>query len=207
MMCHLKIALKEKIEEVKPIPEPEPEPEPVIVRPVRKRNKFILPEGPNFETQITSNFSNTSDQSVAPPVSGGLWTDDDLADLIRLVKKYPPGSAKRWENIAETLGRSVAEVTYMSNKMKENAYRMPSDEPEEVMPIKVKQKTKKEVEISDGVKKWSQEQQKCLEDALARFSKGHMDRWDRIAEHVPEKTKVSLLLERVMELSRKGSSE
>lgn len=187
---YLKTTLKEKIEEAQTVPEPEPEPEPITVKPVRKRNKFILPEGPNFETQTTS-FMNKSEQVATPPISGGLWTDDDLAELIRLVKKYPQGAAKRWESIADALGRSVAEVTYMSNKMKENGYRMPSDEPEEIVPIKVKQKTKKEVDVSDNVKKWSQEQQKCLEDALAKFPKGCNDRWDRIAEHVPEKSKVS----------------
>lgn len=189
-MGYLKTTLKEKIEEVQIVSEPEPEPEPVITKPARKRNKFVLPEGPNFEIQRTSNNSIKSEQTVAPPVSGGLWTDDDLAELIRLVKKYPQGSTRRWENIAEALGRSVAEVTYMSNKMKENGYRMPSDEPEEVVPVKVKQKTKKDLETGDSVKKWSQEQQKSLEDALAKFPKGCTDRWDRIAEHVPEKTKV-----------------
>lgn len=187
-MGYLTTTIKEKIEEVQVVPEPEPEPEPVVVKPARKRNKFVLPEGPNFEIQTTSNQSSRS-EPVAPPVSGGFWTDDDLAELVRLVKKFPQGSSKRWENIAEALGRSVAEVTFMSNKMKENGYRMPSDEPAEVVPVKVKQKTKKEID-ADSVKKWSQDQQKCLEDALAKFPKGCTDRWDRIAEHVPEKTKV-----------------
>lgn len=189
-MGYLKMTIKEKIEEAQTVPEPEPEPEPIVVKPARKRNKFIVPEGPNFETKTTSNIVKSLEQTVTPPVSGGLWTDDDLVELIRLVKKFPQGSSKRWENIAEALGRSVAEVTYMSNKMKENGYRMPSDEPE-VVPVKVKQKTKKDVDVDDSVKKWSQDQQKCLEDALARFPKGCSDRWDRIAEHVPEKTKVS----------------
>lgn len=76
--------------------------------------------------------------------------------------------------------------------MKENGYKMPSEQEEEQPQIKVKQKTKKEVDLGDNIKKWDQEQQKCLEDALARYPKGCADRWDRIAEHVPNKTKASV---------------
>lgn len=61
-------------------------------------------------------------------ISGGLWTDDDLAELVRLVKKYPGGSAERWERIAETMGRSVPEVTHMAAKLKENCYKIPGQE-------------------------------------------------------------------------------
>lgn len=189
----IKTAVEQKIEEANRPPTPEPEPIPTRIRTARKRNKFVVPEGPNFEVPSTNTNTRESGSCVPPPpMSGGLWTDDDLTELIRLVKKFPQGSSRRWENIAEALGRSVPEVTYMSNKMKENGYRMPSEQEEEVQ-VKVKQKTKKDVDLSDDVKKWSQVQQKALEDALARFPKGCTDRWDRIAEHVPDKSKASII--------------
>lgn len=37
---------------------------------------------------------------------------------------------------------------------------------------------------------WSQKQQKSLETALAVYTKGCSERWERIAKAVPEKTKV-----------------
>lgn len=37
---------------------------------------------------------------------------------------------------------------------------------------------------------WSQEQQRCLEKALKEITKEIPNRWDRIAEQVPNKTKV-----------------
>ncbi|XP_023021514.2 uncharacterized protein F54F2.9 [Leptinotarsa decemlineata] len=189
----IKSAVEQKIEEVKRVPTPEPE-EPVRIKTVRKRNKFVVPEGPNFEIQSNATNKTTYESSaVAPPVSGGLWTDDDLAELIRLVNKFPQGSPRRWEKIAEALGRSVPEVTYMSNKMKENAYRLPSEQ-EEVQEVKVKQKTKKEIDLGDGVLKWGQDQQKALEDALLKFPKGCTDRWDRIAEHVSGKSKEECMM-------------
>lgn len=57
--------------------------------------------------------------------SGGLWTDDDLTELIRLVKKYPGGTPARWETIAESMQRSVTDITFMAAKMKEKGYRLP----------------------------------------------------------------------------------
>lgn len=129
-------------------------------------------------------------QPAAPVITGGLWTDDDLAELVRLVKKYPGGSAERWERIADAMCRSVPEVTHMAAKLKENCYKIPGQEPEQpavVEPPK-KVKTRKAEESSSG--NWSQTQQKALENALAKHPKGGAgDRWQKIANTVPGKTK------------------
>lgn len=58
-------------------------------------------------------------------LAGGLWTDEDLIELVRLVKKYPGGTPARWDVIAEMMNRSVTEITFMAAKMKENGYRVP----------------------------------------------------------------------------------
>ncbi|KAH1015555.1 hypothetical protein HUJ05_013263 [Dendroctonus ponderosae] len=190
----IKTAVTQHIEEATK-PAPEPVVEPVKVKTVRKRNKFIVPEGPNFEIASSKVSEEKSTHStVPPPITGGLWTDDDLDELIRLVKKFPQGSSKRWENIAEALRRSIPEVTFMANKMKENGYRLPSEKEEDVIPLKVKQKTKKDVDVGDNIKKWSQVQQKALEEALPKYPKGVLDRWDKIADHVPGKTKEECMM-------------
>ncbi|XP_075969963.1 uncharacterized protein F54F2.9 [Anticarsia gemmatalis] len=129
-------------------------------------------------------------QSTAPVISGGLWTDDDLAELVRLVKKYPGGTAERWERIAETMCRSVPEVTHMAAKLKENCYKIPGQEPEQPVVVEPpkKVKTRKTEEVSAG--NWSQTQQKALEAALAKYPKGGAgDRWQKISNAVPGKTK------------------
>lgn len=79
----------------------------------------------------------------------------------------------------------------MAHKLKENCYKLPSEQEEEIQ-IKVKVKTKKEIDVSNSITNWSQDQQKSLEEALAKYPKGCLDRWDRIAEHVAGKTKVNL---------------
>ncbi|XP_053625209.1 dnaJ homolog subfamily C member 1 [Plodia interpunctella] len=125
-----------------------------------------------------------------PVISGGLWTDDDLAELVRLVKKYPGGSSERWERIAEAMGRAVPEVTHMAAKLKENCYKLPGQEASEPPPLEPvkKVKTRKTEEVPAG--NWSQSQQKALETALAKHPKGGAgDRWQKIAAAVPGKTK------------------
>lgn len=57
--------------------------------------------------------------------ASGFWTDEDLTELVRLVKKYPGGTPARWEVIAEMMNRTVTEITFMAAKMKENGYRVP----------------------------------------------------------------------------------
>ncbi len=53
----------------------------------------------------------------------GPWTDEDLTELAKLMKKYPVGTTERWEKIAEALNRSVTEVTHFARKLKDNAFR------------------------------------------------------------------------------------
>jgi DnaJ family protein C protein 1 len=193
----IKTAVAQQIEEATKPPPPPEEPEVrVRLKAVRKRNKgFVLPEGPNFETTFHTSGDNSGSSAPPPTSSGGLWTDDDLAELIKLVKKYPGGTSGRWETIAEVMGRSIPEVTYMANKMKENCYKLPNEQDEEPVQVKVKQKTKKEVTGEDeNVKKWSQTQQKALEDALAKYPKGCAERWDKISDCVPDKTKEECMM-------------
>ena len=51
-----------------------------------------------------------------------MWTDDDLAKLTKLMKRYPGGTNDRWEKIGDVLERFPWEVTKMAQKVKDNAY-------------------------------------------------------------------------------------
>ena len=53
-----------------------------------------------------------------------IWTDQDLAKLARLMKKYPAGTPDRWDRIAETLERLPWEVTKMASKVKEVGFQV-----------------------------------------------------------------------------------
>lgn len=49
-------------------------------------------------------------------------------------------------------------------------------------------------EQAPGSGGWTQKQQKSLETALACYTKGCAERWERIAKAVPGKTKVKILV-------------
>lgn len=148
-------------------------------------------------------------------MSGGFWTDEDLTELIRLVKKYPGGAGSRWNTIAESMNRSVQEVTFMAAKMKENGYRIPGQSDsvaenlvQESQQAQRKEKVKKSatgattVLAAGGEKSmlipetnWTQEQQRALEAAIVKYRKtAGGDRWQKIANSVPEKTKEECLV-------------
>lgn len=145
-------------------------------------------------------------------VSGGFWTDEDLTELIRLVKKYPGGAGSRWNTIAESMNRSVQEVTFMAAKMKENGYRIPGQTDsvaeslvQESQQAVRKEKVKKSSTTAAGPSNeksmlvpetnWSQEQQRALEAAIVKYRKtAGGDRWQKIANSVPEKTKEECLV-------------
>ena len=94
----------------------ESEPE-VLSKGPRRRRNFMIPQV-NNESKLNGDclneMSGKSDEikqeTQSYPIKGGLWTDDDLSDLIKYVNKYPPGMNKRWEKIAEVMNRSVGEV-------------------------------------------------------------------------------------------------
>lgn len=128
-------------------------------------------------------------------MSGGFWTDEDLAELTRLTKKYPNGTLSRWEVIADHMNRSVQEVTFMAAKLKEPGQR-PTDSVAEAIIQDAKKKEKKTatIEKPQSEAAWNQDLQKLLETAIVKYPKTTVgDRWQKIANTVPGKTKEECL--------------
>lgn len=105
----------------------ESEPEPAGGRVARRRRAGFSPK--EYSAGETSGaasefkretFRTNTDVYEKPKVvaGGGLWTDDDILELIKLVKKYPGGTPDRWEKIADTMSRTVGEVTHMAKKVR-----------------------------------------------------------------------------------------
>lgn len=167
--------------------------------PRRRKPKFAPPEVLATEDKLqqdlnaapssvsADDLSAQEEDSIASYVSGGLWTDDDLAELARQVKRYPQGTPQRWEKVAAAMHRPAAEVAHMAKKLKEDGYRPPQIIAEE-QPRKTK--TRAAEAPLPAASEWSQPQQKALENALTKFPKGGSgDRWEKIAKCVPGKTK------------------
>ncbi|XP_012282512.1 dnaJ homolog subfamily C member 1 [Orussus abietinus] len=171
----------------------EVEPEPIPRGPKRRRAAFTPQERQGEDARQLHEKENNRSNHVyeKPKLTGGLWTDDDLAELIHLVKKYPGGTTDRWEKIADTMNRTVAEVTHMAKKIKDEGLK-PGQAADEVPAFSEEpsRKIKTRGESSEPATEWSQEEQRALEAALIKYPKGNsIDRWERIATCVEGKSK------------------
>lgn len=195
--------ITEKLKKKEQVEEEESSEEEVVVpvreRGPRRRKGFQLPEMKDSDKKPQDINKNVTIKPKDEPkiIYGGIWTDDDFADLIRLMKKFPQGTQERWEKIGEAMHRPVNEVAHMAHKLKDEAFKpIPKQEEEkkEEEPKKVKTKGGKTGDDVDD-SAWNQVQQKAFEQALAAYPKGSAgDRWEKIAKLVPGKTKEECML-------------
>lgn len=173
----------------------EPEPEPVPRGPRRRRPVFTPQEQNtnNINDTLNNKKENirTNNINEKPKMCGGLWTDDDIIELIKYVKKFPGGTQDRWEKIADAMNRTVNEVTYMAKKIKDEGLKPKQNSDDVQVDVQIKKVKTRAIDNDDNVTDWSQEQQKALESALIKYPKsGSADRWEKIASCIEGKTKV-----------------
>lgn len=186
---------KKKQEEEEALAQENEQPEPEITsRGVRKRRSGFTPQernSSNFKEPVKKESCDyTNHVSEKSTISGGLWTDNDILELIKYVKKYPGGTPERWEKIASVMNRTVVEVTHMAKKVKDEGLKPVESIEEEVVAEERPKKIKTRSENTVSTVEWSQEQQKALEAALTKHPKGtSVDRWEKIANCVEGKTK------------------
>lgn len=122
--------------------------------------------------------------------------------MLKAIVKFPAGSSNRWINIAEFVGRTANDCIQMEKQMKQtitssNHSSLNSSTwsgiQKRTVNITEEPTTRFPEDENESVDSWTQEQQKCLEKALKEIGKEISNRWDRIAEQVPNKTKVRLI--------------
>lgn len=115
-----------------------------------------------------------------------------------MVNKYPPGVSDRWQKVSKAMQRPVSEVAFMANKLKQDGYKIinPSEKNDEVIPEESKKlKTRGTENLESNNSSWTQIQQKALENALIKFPKQSTEnRWEKISNCVPNKTKVIIII-------------
>ena len=135
------------------------------------------------------------------------WDEEELRMLEKALAKFPVGTAKRWDQVtAYVRTRTVDEVTVMvKERQGMSAARLKASED-----FKAGQKKRAEVTssldlrdhaftdvqvniVKEGGDKekgeWSEEQEQALVKALKEVSKEVVERWERISEIVPGKSK------------------
>ncbi|BES96861.1 DnaJ domain [Nesidiocoris tenuis] len=193
--CWIRDYFRERAQQTELPPEEESEEEVVTYVPrergPRRRKGFNLPEVKENDDKapIAKSEQKNEPKEEKVPLSGGLWTDDDLLDLIRLMNKFPPTTSDRWVRIGYAMKRHPMEVSHMAHKIKDQGFKpKPKVELEPIVTEPKKVKTRAKLDVEDSV--WSPIQQKALEAALAAHPKGSTsDRWARIAAAVPGKSK------------------
>jgi len=138
-------------------------------------------------------------------LSAGDWSDEEMQILIKAVNLFPAGTVSRWEVIAEYLSIHVKSGSskkprQIINKVKSLKKMDPS------MKEEVNKKAFEKFEKAhsggqamdnpskreDGGAKdrpWTAEEQQLLEQSLKKIPASTPERWDRIAEAVPTRTK------------------
>jgi len=161
--------------------------------------------------QMTNKSSESGKNKV-----GVDWGTEELQLLIKSVNLFPAGTVNRWEVCAEFINqhsnnvRSAKEVLAKAKEMQSGNFAMSSLKAEvNKLAYENSQKGQKQ-EVLDRVNKesegskrldtpadmmgintspWAAEEQKLLEQALKTFPASTPERWDRIAEAIPNRSK------------------
>eukprot|EP00096_Caligus_rogercresseyi_P011468 TRINITY_DN4510_c0_g1_i2.p1 TRINITY_DN4510_c0_g1~~TRINITY_DN4510_c0_g1_i2.p1 ORF type:complete len:499 (+),score=199.38 TRINITY_DN4510_c0_g1_i2:50-1546(+) len=88
-----------------------------------KRKRVYREEAPDLVRDIRV---KEAEKVFSQPANAlQIWSDEDLARLAKLMKKFPGGVSDRWERIAEVMERLPWEVTKMAQKVKGMGYAVP----------------------------------------------------------------------------------
>ena len=146
-------------------------------------------------TNGTSSSSTTTSNSKIP------FTKDEMSALAKGVKKFPPGGANRWDQIANYINnvcrpetprtREECIETFNQNKVSKpsNSSRNGTSNPTTTTSSSSAAGTKNATSNNDD--DWTEEQDKQLQSGLATFpaSMDKNERWTSIAKGVTGKTK------------------
>ncbi|PSN53630.1 DnaJ subfamily C member 2 [Blattella germanica] len=143
------------------------------------------------------------------------WSHEQLQLLIKAVNMFPAGTSQRWEVVAnfinqhstgEIVTRTAKEVLakakdlqssdYSRNSLKTNANKKAYDnfEKEQKNNVEVSGATSERFDSpaeqqGSKTEPWTAMEQKLLEQALKTYPPSTPERWDRIAECLPSRTK------------------
>lgn len=163
------------------------------------------------ETQTNKqNASQSSDKGVS-----STWSKEDVQTLIRAVNLFPAGTVQRWEAVTNFINQhnsslpgakatrnkkdvlaKVKELQSTSSEiLKEsiNKNAFDSFEKEKKANLSVSSEASERVETSASAP-WTSEEQQLLEQALKTYPSGSAERWDRIADCIPNRSKKECML-------------
>merc|ERR1712112_74103 len=162
------------------------------------------------ERKAEAEMTNKS-EGVAKGKSGCEWSTEELQLLIKAVNLFPAGTNARWEVCAEFINqhskeaasevtRGAKETLAKAKELQSGNFAMSSlkDEVNKLAYENLQKGVKKDVLERSAAESeasqrhdspWSPEEQKLLEQALKTFPSSTPERWERISEAVPNRSK------------------
>lgn len=180
---------------------------------VEELNKLIEDEKKKQMEALHKQSSVDGSQS-----KGKQWNEAEIQHLIKAVNLFPAGTKERWEVIANFINQHVADSNKTAKDVLSKAkdlqkndvmLKMEADKKAFEKFEKAKTKATNEAKPKEGVTSerfekiyeqqiretgtnpapWTAEEQKILEQALKTFPASVEDRWDKIAETLPTRSK------------------
>jgi DnaJ family protein C protein 1 len=147
----------------------------------------------------TSSLSSETIQSSESRHATRPWSDEEKQLLCKTIVRFPPGTPRRWEKIADTIGRHVSQVIDMAKQIQNtvgtNNNLFQDTHPSFPSTITIDQNIITERQQPESISDWSQTDQHLLECALKTVPKDTpgADRWEQIALCIPGKTREECL--------------
>merc|ERR1711962_356145 len=170
------------------------------------------------DRKAEAEMTEKTDANITGSKSGNEWSTEELQLLIKAVKLFPAGTNQRWEVVTEFINqhnegiavRAVKETIAKAKEMQSGNFAMNSlmEEVNKMAYENLQKGQKKEVleraameseatERTDSLAEqaglnpspWTPDEQKLLEQALKTYDSKTPERWERISEAVPGRSK------------------
>ncbi|CAF3342742.1 unnamed protein product [Rotaria sp. Silwood1] len=150
-------------------------------------------------TKSSSSSSSENNQSSESQNLTRPWSDEEKQLLCKTIVRFPPGTPRRWEKIADIIDRPISQVIDMAkqiqNTVGSNNNIFQDTHSSFSSTVTIDQNLITERQQCESFSDWSQNDQHLLECALKTISKDTpgVDRWEQIARCVPGKTREQCL--------------
>jgi len=162
----------------------------------------IVPEMSNIQnvpvvSYLTTNSSSSEENQTNDSLNSTRpWSDEEKQLLCKAIVRFPQGTSKRWEKIADHLNRPVTQVIDMAKQIQKTVGSNVTNQFQEnplanSSKISIDQNLITERQPNEINTDWSQTDQHLLECALKTIPKDTpgVDRWEQIARCIPGKTR------------------
>ncbi|OCT87271.1 dnaJ homolog subfamily C member 2 [Xenopus laevis] len=180
-----------------------------VEKQIEEVNAQLKKEKEQEEARMKQSTRGADNSAMGGGSGSKSWSEDDLQLLIKAVNLFPAGTNARWEVIANYMNlHSISGIKRTSKDVINKAKSLQKLDPQQKDDINKKafDKFKKEHKVvppsvdnavpserfegpAVEMSPWTTEEQKLLEQALKTYAVNTPERWEKIAEAVPGRSR------------------